>query len=328
LASATYGTAVAHSDPLYIGADADAPAQPIQNGFMDEIRISKGVYRYTGATYNVPRAPFTADGNTVLLLHCDYDARDSSSSAHTPTVGGSGTHDTDISSMGRFPPIDDGGPSSVVVDGTNEYISIPNDSLSFDLFNNTIQNWTIDTWFALKDRRDFVLCAYYGVGNDDWRIRFVAGSGFQIFGQRGGVTNLSSSYTGDMQDGMWHHLACIKVGSIIGIYIDGTQLAAETIGGVGTAGYITSGVFYIGQLGNSTNYFYGWIDEFRIQYGNYFNASPADPAAGDTITVPTVEYAVQAGPSGIAEINSVANANIGYVNSVDWNNVASVNSVS
>ena len=40
-------------------------------GYVDEVRISNGIGRYTGSTYTVPVNPFSADTDTALLLHCD-----------------------------------------------------------------------------------------------------------------------------------------------------------------------------------------------------------------------------------------------------------------
>jgi len=41
------------------------------NGYIDEVRVSKGIGRYSAATYTVPTASFQSDNNTVLLIHFD-----------------------------------------------------------------------------------------------------------------------------------------------------------------------------------------------------------------------------------------------------------------
>lgn len=53
--------------PLTIGArfDGGNPA----SAYFDEVRISKGISRYSGATLTVPISEFLSDSNTVLLLH-------------------------------------------------------------------------------------------------------------------------------------------------------------------------------------------------------------------------------------------------------------------
>ena len=61
-----YGT----TKPLTIGARYDGAFFP--PGYIDELRISKGVARYT-ANFGVPTAEFSSDFDTVLLLHFNGD---------------------------------------------------------------------------------------------------------------------------------------------------------------------------------------------------------------------------------------------------------------
>lgn len=55
------------SKPVTIGArfDGSTPA----SGYIDELRISKGIARYSGSSLIVPSSEFLSDSNTVLLLH-------------------------------------------------------------------------------------------------------------------------------------------------------------------------------------------------------------------------------------------------------------------
>jgi len=81
-----------------VGSYVDASdANGNLNGYMDEVRISKGIARYTanfttfgqdGGTIANP-TPFTADSNTVLLIHSDWDGglgADSSGNYNTFTA--------------------------------------------------------------------------------------------------------------------------------------------------------------------------------------------------------------------------------------------------
>ncbi len=58
-------------DPYFaLGGEKHALNVAGYNGFIDELRISNSL-RYTGTTYTVPSAAFSADGNTVALYHMD-----------------------------------------------------------------------------------------------------------------------------------------------------------------------------------------------------------------------------------------------------------------
>ena len=58
---------------VYIGARYGGAST--WHGYIDEIRISKGIGRYT-ANFAVPTAPFVNDANTVLLIHGDTNISD------------------------------------------------------------------------------------------------------------------------------------------------------------------------------------------------------------------------------------------------------------
>jgi hypothetical protein len=67
IASATVSsTLFASAGTLYVGNDANASRR--FPGYIDEVRVSKGVARYGGA-FTPPSSAFTSDANTSLLLH-------------------------------------------------------------------------------------------------------------------------------------------------------------------------------------------------------------------------------------------------------------------
>ena len=53
---------------IYLGRDYPGNAAYYVNGYFDEVRITKGLGRYT-TTFTVPTSAFTSDTSTVLLLH-------------------------------------------------------------------------------------------------------------------------------------------------------------------------------------------------------------------------------------------------------------------
>lgn len=60
----------ASSAPLTLLGDHRAAGNDFV-GYADELRISKGIARYTAPSFTVPNVAFTRDQYTALLMHCD-----------------------------------------------------------------------------------------------------------------------------------------------------------------------------------------------------------------------------------------------------------------
>ena len=78
--------------PVVIGSDYQATPAEAFNGWIDEVRISKGAARFTGA-FTPTTGEYSADLNTVLLLHANGD---DASTTFTDASGGT----SDIRSSG------------------------------------------------------------------------------------------------------------------------------------------------------------------------------------------------------------------------------------
>lgn len=78
--------------PVVIGSDYQATPTEAFNGWIDEVRISKGAARFTGA-FTPTTGEYSADLNTVLLLHSNGD---DASTTFTDSSGGT----SDIRSSG------------------------------------------------------------------------------------------------------------------------------------------------------------------------------------------------------------------------------------
>ncbi len=65
-----------------------------------------------------------------------------------------------------------------------------------------------------------------------------------------------------INDGRFHHLALVKTGSTLTLYVDGTSAGTTTDNTTGTT--TNSSAIFIGQRGGGSNHFAGMVDDLRI----------------------------------------------------------------
>jgi len=272
-------TSLNPANDLIIGRVPNQATRYYFAGYMDEVRISKGTARWT-ENFTSPSSAYITDSYTKLLLH--MDTFDESGNGHPVYFEGTAQIDT---AQKKF------GVSSLLLDGDSDYLTI-SDSSDWDIFDTGVTA-TVDTWIkfdALTDNE--AILGQYADDNNRWYI-YAYGSGgkfvFDVYGKFGaGGDAYLNAVTAISTDTDWHHLAFVRIsGTTMGLYLDGNQIGYLSDSSSGT---IASDL-YIGQRGKVGEEFYfdGHIDELRIQYSNYFNASPNSEKT-DTIAVPTREY--------------------------------------
>jgi hypothetical protein len=220
---------------------------------------------YEIATVEMPAGAI--DGYTKLLLHFDGDDSstlfvDSSPNPKVFTASGDAQIDTAQSKFGG---------ASGLFDGTGDYIA----SLDHSDFTLGSSDFTIDTWFQTSagSAIQLFLCGqmdsagtptslsfYIERRSTNDRIRFLC---FQ-----GAATNFAveslAAYTNAVNPG-WHHLAVVRNGSNLLMFIDGVLQQTTAISG---AINNSANSFAIGRGGEvASNTWNGWIDEFRLSVG-------------------------------------------------------------
>jgi len=280
---------------FYRAVDNSTSIYNLLDGFIDEYEDETGVdtgastnedYDSTNDLYSPTGGGAGIDENTVLLLHCNgadesTTFTDASPSEHgNATVSGNAKVDTTNKKWGT---------GSLELDGTGDYLSYA-DSADWDIVGSLVDDWTIDLWIKTNntDTEQRIICQYQD-GSNEWESRLYLKKIYML-AYIGGAMKFNFATTNNViTDTNWHHVAFIKVGAVIGIYVDGSQEAYDTVDATGTV----AGSLYIGHLGTATAYFNGYMDEIRIQHSNIFEASPLSASATgypDTITVPTGEY--------------------------------------
>ncbi|MFN8347784.1 MAG: LamG domain-containing protein [Spirosomataceae bacterium] len=156
------------------------------------------------------------------------------------------------------------------LDGVNDYVAIPSAVGNF----NTNENFTVSAWVRPGIQTDLgagdndMIEKWNGAGGYPFVVRFfnqTAGgnAGKIAVGRYDGINgpNITSSVT--INDGKWHHIAFVKNGTSLALYIDGVSAGTTTDNC--TAPTTNTSLLYIGRRGNGINYFKGDIDEVRIR---------------------------------------------------------------
>jgi hypothetical protein len=234
------------------------------NGWIDEFRLSIGIARWT-ATFTPPNAPYISDGFTKALLH--FTGPDASTSfvdsaTRTWTPGGNAQVDTSQSKFGG---------ASGQFDGVGDFVTVPA-HVDFVLGSG---DFTIDCWFrvAPAGTNQLILAGQLDstatAAGSAWFIerqvttavmRFFVSNGSSFF-----IVTGTSQYTDVINPG-WHHLAAVRIGNVLRMFIDGVQQGGD----VAFTGSVQSPVssLSVGRGGEvAGSEWNGWIDEFRMIVG-------------------------------------------------------------
>jgi len=238
------------------------------DGMISNLRIVKGTAVYTSA-FTAPSSPLTAVTNTKLLTCCSNRFRDKSTSAHTLTP----------SSTPKIQPFSPFAPSaeydsavnggSGYFDGSGDYLRLPSSS-DFDFSGS----FTIEVWLYIDDvstsRTVLGTCANIGGRGG---IYFGTSSTNFIFFEY--ITN-TTLLTAPITRYQWNHVAAVRNGVSITMYINGTSVASTTFsnsfsgdsanGGIGGF-YSNPGVYY----------FNGYMSDMRVVNGTAVYTSNFTP---------------------------------------------------
>lgn len=273
-----------------IYGDAGASGTAYQ-GYMDELRITKGVGRYT-SNFTVPTTAFAELGyvrdpnfaNISLLLHADGNNGDTFFKDYSP-IGFNieNVNNATISTIqSKF------GGSSLFLNGAGSYLSVPNNS-AFQ-FGST-EDFTIEFWFYVESF-NVSYPTILGNGNTSfsggagtyaWYI-MVSGSPRKLrMGTNNSNPNISSSTTIDPQT--WYHAVITRSGGgTCRMWINGVY---QTNSAFAHSFNMSNNGLLIGRNGwdGTAGYFNGYIDDLRITKG-----VSRYPSNSSNIAIPTSAY--------------------------------------
>jgi hypothetical protein len=263
------GTASSATTPSYSGGaqigrlTAGVPIAFL--GYMSNLRVVKGTAVYT-TTFTPSTTPLTAISGTSLLLYYTNGAIfDNAMMNDLETVG-----NTQIStSVKKF------GTGSIAFDGTGDYLSIAtNTALQFGT-----GNFTFECWVYRNSASGQIFIADFGVSSANGWALYDEGSGGNMQVRIADVDRIAVS---PIPATTWTHLAVVRVGTTITLYVNGT--AAGSYASAGT-NLIYAGTNYIGSYIGSSSYMNGYMDDIRITkgYARYTTTfTPPTSALSDT----------------------------------------------
>ena len=256
------------NQPFVIGSTTDRAVSEPYEGFISNVRVVKGTALYT-STFTPSASPLTAVTNTKLLTCCSNRFRDKSTSAHSITTG----------NLPKIQPFAPFAPSveydsavnggSGYFDGSGDYLGLPSSS-DFDFSGS----FTIEVWLYIDDvstsRTVLGTCANYGGAGG---IYFGTSSTNFIFFEY--ITN-TTILTAPITRYQWNHVAAVRNGVSIKMYINGTSVASTTFSNSFTGDSAQGGIG-----GFNTNpgvyYFDGFMSDMRIVNGTAVYTSNFTP---------------------------------------------------
>ena len=264
----------------------DGNTKPFK-GYMDEIRVTKGVARYT-ADFVVPTAAFITGATeptfdpywdqTVLSIHgsasevVDTTFVDASPNSVTVTKNGD-------AKQGNLGPVTDTG--SIYFDGNGDYLTVPDSSnWAFGTGDFTVEFWVRPSAFY---NYITIISTRTGINSSCWSIGTQAAAQMLFYAGAEIVRDPAA-----MTAGQWYHFAFVRNSGVITGYRNGVAFASTP----NTFNFTVSSLMIGKDIGFGEPYT-GYLSNIRITKGtavytsNFTPAAPLEVVAGTQLLLKT-----------------------------------------
>ena len=231
-------------------------------GYIGDFRSVAGsdVYGYNNTTITVPAGPLLTVTNTSLLLNFTNAAIFDNAMMAVPETMGNAQIDTTTKKFGT---------GSLEFDGNGDYLRVRT-SPELDLVTG---NFTIEFWVYLNslssgNRTVLSKDGVSGSSYAQYALRFnTNGTLTATIGSGNGISyNQAFTSTTAFSTATWYHVALVRSGTTVSLYVNGTSEASATQTGTMTTG---NKALLIGWEESQPldHYLDGYIDDLRITKG-------------------------------------------------------------
>ena len=219
------------------------------DGFISDFKMDIGTAHYTGE-FTPPTAPLSSSGADMHIKGTDASIIDKTQGSNLKLFGNT----TGSTSQIKF-----GGSKSMYFDGSGDYITIPND----EAYGFGTDDWTIETWLYCTKTGGFnaIFDTRVGTGTQtgNFSIGMYTTGRVQLFS--GGIFYYP---TDTLSFNTWQHFAVVKNSGTTTMYFNGT---AASLTYSDSRDYGSSQPVQIGKDDTTSNYFGGYMQDFRITKG-------------------------------------------------------------
>jgi hypothetical protein len=236
------------------------------NGYVDELRITKGYARYT-SNFSVPTGPYEDEGNPLadpfysnvsLLLPMNGSDNsttftDKSPNALTVTANGDAKLSTAVKRYGV---------SSAVFDGNGDFLTVDlTTANATGAGDYTLECWVYPTNYA-DTTNNHIAHFKNDTGSATTVLAWASNNVGTVSVSTGAVALLTGSGTYKLRLNAWNHVAVTRAGSTMRLFVNGNQDASVTDSTSRSFNAVIIGKYNY----SATNglYWTGYIDDFRI----------------------------------------------------------------
>lgn len=266
--SMSYASAIPNpAAPWVFGNEEMAALSYVFKGGMRNMRITKGVARYTAAFE--PATPVLNSGDQYwnnVVFASDLSTGVLDAKGKTVTVGAGAL----LVPAPKFTP-----GSALYFNGSARFTEPATDYV-FGTNDFTMECW-VNTKTAATNSA--IACQYGAAVNiaGGWAFRADASKVGFIYWNGSSYVELNGTIA--INDGAWHHVAAVRKGTTLMVFADGTLCGVATISASQSIGNIGYPISY-GVNANTSTYFDGFIQDLRItkdvaRYDAQFSATTA-----------------------------------------------------